>query len=150
MNPDPDFTRIIDLALERQSQLAADQEQDARSEEQRIQLNLGKVRYALDDIVLPIFQQAAAALNSRGCFAQVEETRVNPANIKRVALIVSLSAGLPVTQGPQSYKTLSYEGDPATLAFVRKTPDTKLSLGLPQITTEAVTAEISKFLQTYL
>lgn len=146
MSDNPQFKHIIDLALQRKQQDAAAKEQSQIDEELRVQLNFGKVREALDEIVLPVFRAAARELTEAGCYASVQDTRDTSNETKRLTLLASLHAGAMTAQPPQTYATLSYEGNAVSLAFTCRASGATLSLPITAITQEAVTAQVAKFL----
>ena len=146
MNNTPDFSHIIDLALQRK-QMSEDESSAAkRAEEQRVSLNREKVREVLDGAVLPVFQAAAEQLQRAGCYVRVDETRGVVGTRNSVCLVAALRAGILAVQPPQCFATLSYEGDSATLAFKCSADGEIRLLSIDQVTAELVAQDVAEFL----
>jgi hypothetical protein len=150
MNQEPRFTEVIKSALQSKQQDTDSRTQALLDEEKRIQLNFAKIREILDTIVLPVFRAAYRDLTEAGCYAKVVETYDTSHETRKLTLRVSLDAGPLCSTPPQTYASLSFEGNASTLAFTVRASGATTQLPMTAISDELVTGQTAKFISNSL
>lgn len=148
MKEEHEFDRIIAASLKKREEEKAEIARVSAEEELRKKLNREKMLGILNQEVLPEFLEAAAAVERHGGYADVQRVRSEMKARDTIVLIVSLQASLQKGGIPQTYKEISYQGEPDTMGFTMTCAGQTHKLLASDITPATVSETVKRFLES--
>lgn len=115
MKEDP-IECALDALIERQAQVAIEAAQAAQEQATRLQINMREIRATFEREIMPAFQSAEQKLTARGLYVRIDSVRSVSDYSTALVLVAGFHGGIKSSSIPQTYSTLEYRADPATMS----------------------------------